>query len=527
VESLVIEVVLALMAAAAVVYALKLRGENARFVDVANRLEEMRRERDSALGDLAGATTELARVGCKLEETERHAVTERERLETENSGLREELTGAADRNSELVAEVAEIQTRNEALRANLEEQKRQLSEAEKKLGDTFKVLSQEALKSNNDQFLTLAAQKQEATLKPVFEKLKGVKAALDDLETKRTNAYAELRTQVGSLTRAHATLQAETQNLVGALKHGSTRGRWGELQLRRVVELAGMVEHCDFDTQHSVSTEDGGLRPDLVVHLPGGKTIVVDAKVPMNAYIEAMEETDERRRSEALGRHAQHVRGHIKQLSSKAYWRQFETSAELVVMFLPGESLLSAALHQDPGLIEVGAEKRVILATPTTLIGLLRAVSYGWSQQKLAKNAQVISQLGGDLYDALAVMTGHMSKMGGSLKSAVGHYNSLVGSAERRVVPKARRLRECGVPAKKKIGDVDVIDATTREVGSLEPDGSTDGASPGLLGDDAAELRFRDFVDARQAVPGRGDGLAKQVEEARRPIRLSSIPPES
>jgi DNA recombination protein RmuC len=524
-ESVVVEALLALMAAAAVVYALKLRGENARFVVVSNRLEEMRNERDSAQRDLAAATTELARVGSKLEETERHAVAERERLEAENGGLRGELAAAGDRSTQLVADVAELRTRNEGQRTNLEEQKRQLADAENKLGDTFKALSQEALKSNNDQFLTLAAQKQEATLKPVFEKLKGVKAALDDLESKRTNAYAELRTQVGSLAQAHATLQAETHNLVGALKHGSTRGRWGELQLRRVVELAGMLEHCDFDTQHSVSTEDGALRPDLVVHLPGAKTIVVDAKVPMNAYIEAMEEEDERRRSEALSRHAQHVRDHIKQLSSKAYWRQFESSAELVVMFLPGESLLSAALHQDPGLIEAGADKRVILATPTTLIGLLRAVNYGWSQQKLAKNAQEISQLGGDLYDALAVMTGHVRKMGGSLKSAVDHYNSLVGSTERRVAPKARRLRECGVPAKKEIGDLDVIDATTRQVSSLEPDGSTEEASPALLSDDAAESRFQDFADAEQAGPARSDGLAKQVEEARTPIRLSSMPP--
>jgi len=524
-ESVVVEVVLALMAAAAAVYALKLRGENARFVAVSNQLEELQVERDSAQRDLTTAVTELARVESRLEETERHAVAERERLEAENSELRRDQTAAGDRSTQLVAEIAELQTRNEAQQANLEEQKRLLAEAENRLGDTFKALSQEALKSNNDQFLTLAAQKQEVTLKPVFEKLKGVKAALDDLESKRTNAYAELRTQVGSLTRAHATLQVETQNLVGALKHGSTRGRWGELQLRRVVELAGMLEQCDFDTQQSVSTEDGGLRPDLVVHLPGGKTIVVDAKVPMNAYLEAMEEDDERRRSEALGRHAQHLRNHIKQLSSKAYWRQFENSAELVVMFLPGESLLSTALHQDPGLIEAGAEKRVILATPTTLIGLLRAVSYGWSQAKLAKNAQVISQLGGDLYDALALMTGHVRKMGGSLKSAVDHYNSLVGSAERRVTPKARRLRECGVPAKKEIGELHVVDASPREPRSMDREGAEEEAVDATAGVDAGASRFQDFEDQERPRAARTDELAKRVEEARTPIRLSSMPP--
>ena len=526
-ESVVVEVVLALMAAAAVVYALKLRGENARFVAVSRQLEEAQGERDSAQRDLTTAVTELARVESRLEETERHAVAERERLEAENSELRRDQTAAGDRSTQLVADIAELQTRNEAQRANLQEQKRQLADAETRLGDTFKALSQEALKSNNDQFLTLAAQKQEATLKPVFEKLRGVKAALDDLESKRTNAYAELRTQVGSLTQAHATLQAETHNLVGALKHGSTRGRWGELQLRRVVELAGMLEQCDFDTQHSVSTEDGGLRPDLVVHLPGGKTIVVDAKVPMNAYLEAMEEDDERRRSEALGRHAQHLRNHIKQLSSKAYWRQFENSAELVVMFLPGESLLSAALHQDPSLIEAGADNRVILATPTTLIGLLRAVNYGWSQEKLAKNAQVISQLGGDLYDALAVMTGHVRKMGGSLKSAVDHYNSLVGSAERRVAPKARRLLECGVPAKKEVADLDVIDATTRQVNLPEAEGSTEEVSPAVVGVDDADSRFQDFAEAEEPPQVPSERLAKQVDEARTPIRLSSMPPGS
>jgi DNA recombination protein RmuC len=480
-ESVVVAAILGLMTVAAVVYALKLRGENARLAEVAGQLDEAIRDRDGARSDLAATATELARVESKLEETVRHATAERERLETENRELDSGKEALVERNTQLIAELSELRTRNQEQRSNLEQQRQQLSRAEEKLGDTFKALSQQALRNNNEQFLTLAAQKQDATLKPVFEKLTGVKAALADLESKRTNAYAELRTQVDTLTKAHATLQAETHNLVGALKHGSTRGRWGELQLKRVVELAGMVEHCDFDTQHSVSTETGVLRPDLVVHLPGGRTIVIDAKAPMNAYIDAMEEDDEKRRTQALARYVEHFRNHIKQLSSKTYWREFDGSAELVVMFLPGESLLSVALHQDPRLIEFAAERHIILATPTTLIGLMRAVNHGWSQQKLAKNAQVISQLGGDLYDALAIMTAHMRKMGGSLKSAVDHYNSMVGSTERNVTPKARRLRECGVPAKKDIGELDVIDTATRQVNLQEFEELAETTSPSVV----------------------------------------------
>ncbi len=351
--------------------------------------------------------------------------------------------------------------------AGLRRDKAELEETEQKLRETFKALSSDALRSNNEAFLQLAEQKQDATLQPVLETLRRFGGLLSELEKDRNQAYAELRTRVGSLQSAQDSLQNETRRLVDALKHRGNRGHWGELQLRRVVELAGMLEHCDFATQYSVAGEDGRLRPDMVVHLPGAKRIVVDAKAPMDAYLRAVEEDDETRRMEALRQHAAQVRDHIAKLSAKAYWRQFDSMPEFVFMFLPGESILSAALQQEPSLIEAGTEHRVILATPTTLIALLKTVSYGWQQEKLAENAQRISTMGGELYDALAVMSGHVSKVGSSLKAAVEHYNRLVGSTERRVAPKAKRLRELGVGAKKELVEPEPIDSVPRRLDAV------------------------------------------------------------
>lgn len=351
--------------------------------------------------------------------------------------------------------------------SSLRREKAQLEETEQKLREAFKALSSDALRSNNEAFLQLAEQKQDATLRPVLETLRRFGGLLSELEKDRNQAYAELRTRVGSLQSAQDSLQNETRRLVDALRHRGNRGHWGELQLRRVVELAGMLEHCDFTTQHSVSGEDGWLRPDMVVHLPGAKRIVVDAKAPMDAYLRAVEEDDETRRIEALRQHAAQVREHIAKLSAKAYWRQFESTPEFVFMFLPGESILSAALQQEPSLIEAGTDRRVILATPTTLIALLKTVSYGWQQEKLAENAQRISKMGGELYDALAVMSGHVSKVGSSLKAAVEHYNRLVGSTERRVAPRAKRLRELGVGAQKELVEPEPVDAVPRRIDAV------------------------------------------------------------
>ena len=336
-----------------------------------------------------------------------------------------------------------------------------LEEARTRLADAFHALSAEALRKNNQSFLELAKEtlgtfqasakgdlekRQQAiteVVTPVRESLAKVDAQINELERNRAGAYESLLAQVRSLLESQQQLRAETGNLVKALRAPNVRGRWGEVQLRRVVEMAGMVDHCDFKEQQSVTGEEGVLlRPDMVVALPEGKTIVVDAKAPVTAYLDALEAPDDAARAEQLARHAGHVRAHIDALSRKAYWEQFDPAPEFVVLFLPGEMFFSAALERDPLLIEYGAEKRVILATPTTLIALLKAIFFGWRQQKLAKNAQEISKLGRDLFDRLSTMGGHIEKLGTSLGRSVESYNQAVSSLETRVMVTARKFKE-------------------------------------------------------------------------------------
>jgi len=269
-----------------------------------------------------------------------------------------------------------------------------------------------------------------------------VDAKIQEIEKTRAGAYEALTQQVRTMMEAQGQLRTETNNLVQALRSPVVRGRWGEVQLRRVVEMAGMLAHCDFVEQSSVTTETGRLRPDLVVNLPGGRQIVVDAKAPLAAYLEAMEARDEATRSGKLLAHAGHIRAHIDALSKKAYWEQFAHAPEFVVLFLPGESFFSAALEHDPALIEYGTERKVILATPTTLISLLKAVFYGWRQEKLAENAGEISRLGRELYKRLSDMGGHMERMGRSLNGAVDHFNKLAATTESRVFVTARKFRD-------------------------------------------------------------------------------------
>ncbi len=382
--------------------------------------------------------------------------------------------------TELVASKARLESTLESERKTSNEKVELVTRASEELRNAFKALASEALKSNNSSFLVIA----EETLKrfqsqargdlearqkavadlvaPVRDSLNKVDAQIQQMEVARGDAYGELRAQVQSLITTQKELQSETGNLVRALRTPNVRGRWGEIQLRRVVEIAGMLSYCDFTEQESVTTETGRLRPDLVVKLPGGKHVVVDAKTPLQAFLDAFETTDEETRRACLANHARQVRDHMKTLSGKNYWEQFEATPEFVVMFLPGETFFSAALEQDPGLIEQGVLNRVIPASPTTLIALLKAVNYGWNQEKLARNAQQISALGKELHERLRLLAGHITSVGTGLDRAVEAYNKAVGSLESRVLVSARKFAELGASVAEDIPELEPIETTAR-----------------------------------------------------------------
>jgi DNA recombination protein RmuC len=382
---------------------------------------------------------------------------------------------------------ARILTRLEAERQGSAEKLALLARAESRLREAFSSLSAEALRQNNQSFLELAQTKlgelqQSASsdldlrrravddlVRPIQEALARVDGKLHQVEKERVASYAGLIEQVAAMTRTQQALQAETGNLVKALRAPHVRGRWGEIQLRRVVEMAGMLEYCDFEEQATVATEGGWLRPDLVVRLPGGKTVVVDAKAPMAAYLDAMDGAVEDGAREGLLRdHARQVREHMISLGSKAYWSQFQPAPDFVVMFLPGETFFSAACQHDPTLIEFGVGQQVIPASPTTLISLLRAIAYGWRQEQIARNAQEISDLGRELHERLGTLTGHFDDLRRGLERAVEGYNRAVGSLETRVLVSARRFKDFGV-TRDDLPDLPAIEQAARPAVTSSP----------------------------------------------------------
>jgi len=382
--------------------------------------------------------------------------------------------------TDVVAAKARLESALESERKTSNEKMDLVTRASEELRNAFKAMASDALKSNNQSFLVLAQERLERfqaeargdlesrqkavaeMVAPVRESLNKVDTQIQQLEIERGKAYSALYTQVQSLITTQKELQSETGNLVRALRTPNVRGRWGEIQLRRVVEIAGMLSYCDFAEQETVTTDSGRLRPDLVVKLPGGKHVVVDAKTPLQAFLDAFETTDEETRRDCLTNHARQVRDHMNTLSGKKYWEQFDATPEFVVMFLPGETFFSAALEQDSGLIEHGVLNRVIPASPTTLIALLKAVAYGWNQEKLARNAQQISELGKELHDRLRNLAGHITSVGTGLDRAVESYNKAVGSLESRVLVSARKFAELGASVADDIPQLEPIETTAR-----------------------------------------------------------------
>ncbi len=427
-----------------------------------------------AIGAVVGWFLRSGRTGpdLRLLEQLREESTRRASFEALAAGIPDLQRDIEARNMSLAQQsrtILEITTEKESIAATLEAERRGfneklklLEEAKTALSDAFNALSANALKSNSEEFLKLA----QTSVAPIREALGKFDAKIQALEVAREGAYQGLLQQVGQLLDTGKELRSETSNLVQALRSPVTRGQWGEIQLRRVVEMAGMLNYCDFVEQETLKTESGSLRPDLIVKLPAGKRIVVDAKAPVANYMDAMALTDEAGRKAKLQAFARLVRDRVTELGRKSYWDQFEETPELVVMFLPGDHFYSAALQEDPGLIEFGVDQKVLIATPVNLIGLLRAIAYGWRQEAIATNAREISELGAELYKRISDLGGHWVDVGRNLGKAVEAFNSTVGTLETRVLVSARRFKDLG--AASGLPDIDVVEQVEKAPRSLK-----------------------------------------------------------
>lgn len=354
--------------------------------------------------------------------------------------------------------------------------------ATNRLTAAFSELAQRSLEANSRNFLRMAEQNLgaqherakselsareqavENLVKPIRDALQRSQQQIEELEKARSQAYGSITSQLESMQKSQALLAQETQNLVNALRRPQVRGRWGEITLRRLVEIAGMVEHCDFNEQVQNASEERVIRPDMIVRMPDQRELVVDVKTPLDAYLEAMEAKDDTQQKLALQRHARNLREHIRKLASKAYWDQFQRSPDFVILFIPGDQFLGAALNEDPDLIEAALAQQIILATPTSFVALLKAVAYGWRQVVLAKNAEEVQRLARELYNRLGVFVGHLDNVGRQLTRSVENYNRAVGSLERSVLPGARKFVELGVRPKKELDELQPIEALPRSM---------------------------------------------------------------
>ncbi|OQW66322.1 MAG: recombinase RmuC [Nitrospira sp. ST-bin5] len=438
-------------------------------------------------GALVGWFLSAGRLSRQLQQHTVELSARAERAESLEAELRRQLEQDRLEGVQLRADLATAQqarasaeVRTEEALKHVAEQKQLVDQSRQQLLESFQALSNDALTKNNQAFLNLArvsfetlqakaegelSQRQQAIdglVKPLHDSLQRYDEQMRLLEQSRQSAYGGLDQHLKSLAESHQRLQQETGNLVKALRAPTVRGQWGEITLKRVAELAGMVDHCDFFEQESVTGEDRRFRPDMVVRLPGGRQIIVDAKTVLAAYLDAHESPDDQRRIEALRRHAAQVRSRMDELSLKAYWTQFERAPEFVVLFLPGEQFLGAALDHDPRLIEEGFTRGVVLATPTTLIALLRAVGYGWRQEQMNAHAEEAGRLGKDLYERMAVLAEHVNDVGQALGKSVSAYNRAVGSLETRILPAARRFKELGVASEKEIPQLEPAELVPR-----------------------------------------------------------------